>query len=259
MGGKMERKWIEHQKRNDTGKRKYTNGVRNSLRMMALAILLIGNTAVAAPEHKAVLLEENTEHLTDTDLKEQRGEIRIHLTDGKAGTSKENIRFYCVKVADIQNGEYVLTEVFRDSGVEINAIQNSNDLADSAKRFSECEIPETTVRKEAVTDSAGNAVIRDMEAGVYLVFAEDCENYDTISPTLAAIPEWTEQTGEMAYEIELLPKHNEKTESSAKTAPQTGLRDHTGMYLAGAAVCFTGAMIFMYISADKSKRRRKNG
>lgn len=272
----MERKWREKRKENDADKEKSTKNVKRILHIMILTVLFVGSTAAAAPESGKLFPDENIETASDVetdtengmdnvgdqiflptdmlgmDIEERRGEIRVHLTDGKVGTSKENIWFYCVKVADIQNGKYVLTEMFRDSGVKFEEIHNSNSLAYAAERLSEYEIEENDIKKEAVTDLDGNAVFQELEAGVYLICAEDNESFETIVPTLVAIPTWEKETGEMLYEIELLPKHTEKPEKELKTVPQTGDRDYMVVYLSEAAACFAGALIVILLAKNKT-------
>ena len=49
------------------------------------------------------------------------GSIEVVLTDGKAGTEKSNVKISCQKVADIMDGEYVLTDTYKKSEVDLNA------------------------------------------------------------------------------------------------------------------------------------------
>ena len=53
------------------------------------------------------------------------GSIQVELTDGKAGTDKSNVKINCQKVADIVHGEYVLIKEYKDTGIDLNAVENS--------------------------------------------------------------------------------------------------------------------------------------
>ena len=61
--------------------------------------------------------------------------IQVVLTDGKAGTNKSNVMFSCQKVAEIVHGEYVLTDSYKKSEVDLNAIENANDLKTAAEKL----------------------------------------------------------------------------------------------------------------------------
>ena len=63
-----------------------------------------------------------------SEVEERTGSIKITLTDGKEGTSKEGVEISCLKVADVVNGEYVIDEAYHNLGVNLNDIKNASEL-----------------------------------------------------------------------------------------------------------------------------------
>lgn len=166
---------------------------------------------------------------------EQLGSIQVQLTDGKNGTNKQNIRFYCTKVAEVVAGNYKLLEGFATANVELNEIENSQQMKQAAESL--CQIKHQTGQSET-TDESGQVLFKELSVGVYLIRAEDVEVYDMIEPTLIAIPTWSDQDQEMKYDVSIMPKHTPRSEEEDKTAPQTGLDDQRGRYILGALICF---------------------
>ena len=64
---------------------------------------------------------------------QQHGSISIALTEGRKGTSRENVEFSCTKVGEIVNGEYRLKEEFLSLSVNFNKIESANDMEDIAE------------------------------------------------------------------------------------------------------------------------------
>lgn len=180
------------------------------------------------------------------------GTIRIQLTEGKEGTSINGIRFYCIRVADIEQGEYVLNEEYSQSGIDLKSIENADQLDTAAASLAKV----TSEGSEAMTDDLGYAVFEDLDVGVYLIKAEDNASYDAVTPTLVAVPTWDEEAGEMSYDITVVPKHTPRpdTPETTNTAPQTNLNDHTAIYLALAAGCLILALILMMTGRGKKSR-----
>lgn len=186
-------------------------------------------------------------------LEQKTGSIRVVLTDGKTGTSKKGIRLQCVKVADVEDGGYVLVDPYKDFAVNLNEIENSGGLDAAAKRFAEYKAEGGFVE----TNENGEAVISDLSVGVYLLKAEESGTYDTISPALIAIPTWDKQKGEMQYDVSIEPKHAPKPEKEQNTAPQTGIEDHTVKNLVTAGICLAGALGLA--AASNAKEEGKKG
>ena len=168
------------------------------------------------------------------------GSIQVVLTDGKAGTEKSNVKISCQKVADIMNGEYVLTDTYKKSEVDLNAIENANDLKTAAEKFLATAGESTSA---AQTDAEGFVTFKNLEVGVYLIYAQDTETYDTVEPSLIAVPTWNDSEGEMQYDVMIAPKHTEKPEKEDNVAPQTSLQENTWKYVTAAGICVCGALL----------------
>lgn len=183
--------------------------------------------------------------------KDIQGEIRIHLTDGGTGTVKSGITFECVLAALIVNGNYELTEPFSETGVDLNEIENSEQLSEAAQQLADIEVSGET----GITDQNGDLCFSDLSTGVYLILAEETESFDVITPTLAAIPTWNEETGEMAYQVLMEPKHTPRPEESLTEAPQTSLQDDTIYYLIGGLLCIAGSAILAFAGFWKRSKK----
>lgn len=181
---------------------------------------------------------------------ERTGSIEIQLTEGKKGTTISGITFYCIPVAEIIGGEYELLEEYAQSGIDLNKIENTEQLNLAALNLAEIASGGSSVR----TDSKGNAVFKDLEVGVYLIKAEDNEAYDVVTPTLLAIPTWNEGSGEMDYDITVIPKHTPRpdTPTTVNIAPQTNLEDRTPLYAGAAGACILLAVVLV-IAGRKRK------
>lgn len=216
-----------------------------------------GNTDTTFPDQE-LIVDESTDTGEQTfpseeklkEAEDKTGSIHVILTDGKTGTSKKGIRFQCIKVADVVNGEYMLADTYEDSKVVLNEIENSGSLDAAAKKLAEYQSEEHFVE----TDEKGEVTIPELSVGVYLLKAEDSDSYDTISPALIAIPTWNEQEGEMQYDVSVEPKHTPKPDEERNSAPQTGLEDHTMRYLCVAGICFAGAFGIGMLGKKKGKK-----
>lgn len=181
------------------------------------------------------------EEQADQIQEKRTGSICVQLTEGKDGVLPEGLRVDCIRIADIEQGEYILEEAYGQSGIDLNQIENSEQLDTVAESLAELASGGTSV----ATDGQGYAVFRDLEVGVYLIRAEKNVGYDIVTPTLVAVPTWNEEAGEMSYDIEIIPKHTPRpdTVETANEAPQTNLNDNTGKYLACAVGCLALASI----------------
>ena len=153
------------------------------------------------------------------------GSIEVVLTDGKAGTEKSNVKISCQKVADIMDGEYVLTDTYKKSEVDLKLLATAGESTSAAP-----------------TDAEGFVTFKNLEVGVYLIFAQDTETYDTVEPSLIAVPTWNDSEGEMQYDVMIAPKHTEKPEKEDNVAPQTSLQENTWKYVTAAGICVCGAL-----------------
>lgn len=140
------------------------------------------------------------------------GTLSIYLeASSKETASVDGVEFELFKVADVINGEYVLTKELKNVSLDLNSLENGTDLQNSANTLSD----EITVKKmsgiKKKTNSRGFLSYNDLEVGVYLFKAIDINNYDNISPSLVAIPTFdsnTNSTNDMNYNVSVVPKHS---------------------------------------------------
>ena len=171
---------------------------------------------------------------------ERRGSIKITLTDGAEGTSREGVVFGYCKVED----------------VELSEIKNTEELANVANTLAEKEDPKGMV----TTDSKGVAEIFDLETGVYLLKPVDIVNYDEIAPTLVKLPYWSDDTKEMLYDMTVVPKHTPvakpvpKKKNVSKELPeivQTG--DETKVWVCVVVMFLSGIVLILYLMYKNKK------
>lgn len=207
----------------------------------------------AGSEGENTLLPSNRLSLVSS---EEKGSISITLSDGKGeGTSKEGVEFSCLKVADIEKGEYILEDGYEGLGIDINELQNSSDLEAAATKIAEVAGEGTLV----TTDMNGKLTFSDLDVGVYLIEASNDENYDDVTPLLISIPTWNEDEGVMDYEVNVIPKHTPKPVETpeepcqqTKSCPQTGVDSYTWLYFGGAAAILI--VLIMVNTIAKKKR-----
>lgn len=168
---------------------------------------------------------------------EKTGSIKLILTDGVRGTSKENVKFSYAKVADWINGTYQLTQNYKSSGVDLNMVDCSQDLDEAAKQLTQYGVSEDYV----ATDKNGIAVIEDLTMGVYILEVSDSANYENISPILVSIPAWCEETKQMNYDVEVFPKH---TPSPGRIITKTPDYDGSGIFTGDSASVVLYAIVF---------------
>lgn len=202
---------------------------------------LIGTTVdVSGSEGDKVLDSSKLDKVED-----RTGSIKITLTDGKTGTSKKGVELSCLKVADVVNGEYVIDKSYDNLGVDLNNIKNASELEAAAVKIAEVAGNGTLL----TTDMNGATTFQDLGVGVYLITATNDQNYDDVTPFLIGIPTWSDEKGDMVYDLEVTPKHTpkpEKTKESSttcktsKSAPQTNLDSPIMLYFGGAAAVLCG-------------------
>lgn len=160
--------------------------------------VMICTFPVSAANENIALLDE-----LQTVQTEEEGSIEIESTDGGVGTTKEDVVFEYAKVADVVDGEYELLEAYQGSGIDLNAIETAEQLEEAALELSAYK----TSDGSCTTDADGKAIIKDLDVGVYLLYASEHKRYDDITPLLIAIPTWGEEEGTMMYDVKVIPKH----------------------------------------------------
>ncbi len=137
-----------------------------------------------------------------------RGSISITLEDSADGRSKAGVKLGVVPIATIENGTYVLTDVFSESGIDLNKIKTANEMEEKADQLSKM-LPEDMDVMELVTDQDGKAVYADVPIGVYLMYVIDVNEYEFIEPFMIAIPTWDDADELFLYDLNVFPKHNQ--------------------------------------------------
>ena len=131
------------------------------------------------------------------------GRIIIMLEDTEYLRPKENVVFGVTKVADVENGEFVLEDPYADLGIDLNTLETANEMEET------CKVLQPLVSKEfeAVTDKDGVAVIKNVPVGVYFIYAIDIADYEYITSFLVSVPTWNETDKVMNYDVVSIPKH----------------------------------------------------
>lgn len=174
---------------------------------------------------------------------QQYGSISIALTEGRKGTSRENVEFSCTKVGEIVNGEYRLKEEFLSLSVNFNKIESANDMEDIAEKLGTMDI---NAERVLLTDKNGKLCFSGLTTGVYFLKATNIEKYEQIKPFLISIPTFNEE-GKMNYDITVIPKHEPEvtTDFPGKPeVPQTGLDSPILKYFAGALLIIVVLLVF---------------
>lgn len=138
--------------------------------------------------------------------KEQLGSITITLEDTDEKLSKEGVDIALVKVANITGKAYELNTLFEDTGVDLMAIETAKQLEETAILLKN-SIPKNVQVTSIKTDINGQVVFDGLGVGVYLIYPLDTAEYENISPFIIAIPTFDEEVGQMAYDLEIHPKH----------------------------------------------------
>ena len=241
--------------------------VKSNFLLCITAIFLFAfSIQVYADNHNVLIDHEGTEGekilINEENLKKvdtnQTGSISVELTEGRKGTSRENVEFSCTKVGEISQGEYILKDKFLSSGVDLNTIESAKDLEEAAAKISTLDISADRVLR---TDKDGKLSFSDLSAGVYFLEATDTAQYEKVTPFLISIPTFDEKEGEMVYDLQVVPKHEPEpgkitTDSPGRPgAPQTGFDSPILKYFAGAAMIVLLLIVFN-VGSKKAKKKQ---
>lgn len=182
-----------------------------------------------------------------------KGSIKISLSDMGGKNDKSNVKFALSKVAEIKDGEYKLLDDYKSSGVELNDLSSSNDLEIAANLLQKVAKADSTL----VTNSEGKCEAKDLEVGVYLLYATDIANYENITPFLISIPVWDESSKSMSYDVEVIPKHTPipVKEVEKPKAPATGYNSKAITYAGIAGVSFILASTLLVLNNRKKIKK----
>lgn len=185
--------------------------------------------------------------------KENKGSIQILLTEGDIGTSVENVVFEYTKVAELKDGYYYLNKEYGE--IDLNEINTAQELAEAAEQISNNVV---SANGEVKTDKNGEAIIEDLDIGVYLLEVSDKARYENVTPLLIAIPTWNEETGDMEYDVTVIPKHSPNKPGGITTntdkgvsgdSPKTGDSANYSLYIA-----LLGASITLFALGKRVKK-----
>lgn len=161
-------------------------------------------------------------------VENKTGSITIQLEDIESSNDKSNVKFLMTKVADVIDGKYELDSAYSFFEVDLNNIKNSNELDSSANKLANV----VSVGDTLVTDSNGKIEVKDLSVGVYLIKAIDTANYDNITPFLVSIPVWDESTKNIAYDVNILPKHSNPPKINTPDVPDTNYNSNSIKFIA---------------------------
>ena len=172
------------------------------------------------------------------------GSVEIYLEDTEQNLSKQGVVFGIVKAADVVNGEFVCEDSFQTLDLDLNSLQTANELAEAAEKFMGLV---DTADKTAVSDENGVVCFENLSVGVYLIYAIECTEYETIEPFLISIPTWNQENGSMEYDLIVYPKHASMPEPiAAKTGDATPILT-LSLVMTVSVLC----IIFLYIRYRK--------
>lgn len=180
----------------------------------ALALLL---STLVSP----VYADENTDSPVVTSSREdsldsvQKGFIQIQMNNQETGEAMSGISFRISKVASIENGKYLLSDEYKDSGIDFSSIKDSKDVEQAINKL---EKVQNTRYFEDKTDNDGICEFQGLSLGVYLITPVNESDNIVISSSLVSVPEYDSVSGYM-YQVQVLPKY---TVNKDKEHPDTG-------------------------------------
>lgn len=231
--------------------------IKKKLSIVAAAVLLL---LQAVPVHAS-----NGE--VDSSVK---GSIRITLYDLEVEKSScAGVEFSVWKTGTVdEHGKPHFAEAY---GIK-DYPQSGEELDKAAKKLAAQMKGEPMLKVK--TDQNGTVLIRDVEAGVYLVTAAEKNPYGKIAPFLLHLPYWESTEGEngtFVYDVQVEPKASPYPEEKPETPkpddprPQepspeppsnipTGDTARPGFYLALLLLSITGIII---VSSKKYQGKKE--
>ena len=140
------------------------------------------------------------------------------------------VEFALYRVGTMENGEWLLTEEFGDSGVSLqdNTASGRRNQAEKLLNYALEQHITGTLKK---TDESGTAVYDGLDEGLYMSaqteqFVYQDKSVFISSPSLISIP--SETNGEVTYEVIIEPKSERKTQEPPKETPKSPEKVKTG-------------------------------
>lgn len=210
----------------------------------AFSMCLAPTTSILASENEVsnIPLLTSSEREDVSQTSNAYGTIEIQLEASETAKDLSNVKFGINQVAELVDGEYVLVNEFKDSGIDLNSLETSEQLQNASDKLTGmANTPETTI----TTDSSGYGKSEYLTTGVYLLTVINSANYDDIKTTLVSIPAYDETISGYNYDISVEPKHSPKKKQENKAEnPDTGQNTNFNEYVAllGASLALLGAL-----------------
>ena len=147
------------------------------------------------------------------------------------------------KVAHMENGVFVLGQMYLKSEVDLNVLETAKEMEYAAERLMKYSNSGFLIE----TDEAGFAQLEDLEEGVYLIRSFENEEGETILPTLLFLPTWDEVEQKMLYDVTIIPKFGEKI-----MVPETGDGTNSITWL---GTFFLSIVVLVYQMKKFTKKR----
>ncbi|MCI6043982.1 hypothetical protein MR857_11800 [bacterium] len=227
--------------------------------LMILLVLLVSVPVFASDkridsETDATVQSRNTgEKVLAVGEEGKMGSITIKLQDTSDSLSKKDVSLAFVQVAEVDGGEFKVKDTYEAADVDLNHIQSANELENAISKLSKVVKEKDRI---LITDENGVAKADYLPVGVYLIYGIDIKEYENISPSLVSVPTFDSESGQMDYDIEVLPKHTPILQQESRSFPKTG--DNSGFFeylLLGITflVLVCTAVVIMKLS-EKKKR-----
>ena len=128
-------------------------------------------------------------------------------------------------MAEVVGGEFKVKDTYEAADVDLNHIQSANELENALSKLAKIVKEKDRI---LITDENGVAKADHLPVGVYLIYAIDIKGYESISPSLVSVPTFDSGSGQMDYDIEVLPKHTPILQQESRSFPKTG--DNSGIF-----------------------------
>ncbi len=165
--------------------------------VIILVVLLFGNKVCASDDEK-----------------NETGVIIIQNDDVQESKAK----FLCDKIADLEDGAYIMRPGYTDQKININHAYTAEEL----KKISESIDPrERSTTMIEYPNSTGEVRFEHLGEGIYFIRKEQ-QKEKTMIPVLVSLPVWDENKQNMQYETTIVPKYIEKQVHEEKQDVKTG-------------------------------------
>lgn len=178
------------------------------------------------------------------------GTIQIVLENQGEEIQNRKIEFFCTKVAEYIDGKFV-SEMYHDD-IKVDQHSTANDMRDLAHTLAKkVKKPDQTIS----VDSDGKATLESVSEGLYLFVVSNQKEQEEIDPFLVSMPAWNEKSGELEYEVKVIPKYLSK-ERENPVAPQTNVKSYYMQKIICAVLCIVGAgMLFVFCKREESDEK----